>query len=111
MNRKNDRINFAVIGTGGRAGQITNGVPQEKSPGAVRLANFVACADVNKPRAEKFAKRFGKNAKIPVYQDYRELLERKDIDAVLCASPDHWHVKIAMERLEGGQGRLLRRSR
>jgi myo-inositol 2-dehydrogenase / D-chiro-inositol 1-dehydrogenase len=100
---KNDRLNIGVIGTGGRAGQITGGNPKIGIPGAMRLSNLIACADVNKPRAEKFAQRFADKNKCQVYADYRELLQRKDIDAILCASPDHWHVKIAIDALRAGK--------
>ena len=41
-------------------------------------------------------------------KDYRELLDRKDIDAVLIASPDHWHVPMTVDACDGGQGRLRR---
>jgi predicted dehydrogenase len=37
------------------------------------------------------------------YSDYRKLLERKDIDAVLIATPDHWHAKIASDAMEAGK--------
>ena len=43
-----------------------------------------------------------------IYKDYRRALERKDIDAVTIGTPDHWHVKIAIDAMQGGQGRLLR---
>ncbi len=37
------------------------------------------------------------------YKDYRKILERKDIDAVMIATPDHWHTKIAVEAMYAGR--------
>ena len=42
------------------------------------------------------------------YKDFRELLDRKDIDAVTIGTPDHWHALIAIDAMKDGQGRLLR---
>ena len=42
------------------------------------------------------------------YNDFRELLARKDIDAVVIATPDHWHAIPVHRGLQGGQGHLLR---
>ena len=41
--------------------------------------------------------------KCKVYQDYRKLLDRKDIDAVTIGTPDHWHVKIAIDAMKAGK--------
>ena len=42
-------------------------------------------------------------ARCEIYQDYRKLLERKDIDVVTVGTPDHWHVKIAIDAMRAGK--------
>ncbi len=86
-------LTVASIGVGGRGTQI--GIP------ASRLANMVACADVHLGNAHKFAEKAGGNCK--VYQDYRKVLDRSDVDAVLIGTPDHWHTKIAIEAMQAGK--------
>ena len=62
---------------------------------------MVACADVHLGNARRFAK--GLKGKCQVYQDYRKLLDRKDIEAVTIGTPDHWHVKIAIDAMKAGK--------
>ena len=92
---KNDRPNMASIGVGGM------GSGDGRS--ASRFANMVACADVDRSHAERFAgeRRFGGKCKI--YTDYRQVLQRKDIDVVTIGTPDHWHSKIVIEALKAGK--------
>ena len=52
----------------------------------VGLTRFVAIADVNLPRARQIAEKYQGEP----YQDYRKLLERKDVDAIITATVDHW---------------------
>src|SRR5690349_2022889 len=79
----NERVRVGLIGCGGR-GRYVGGFMRE-APGV----EFVACADVYLPNAERAKQWAGPEA--AAYQDFRKLLERKDVDAVLVATPDHWH--------------------
>ena len=90
---KNDRLNVAAIGVGGRGFDVAHQ--------AAALGNMVAVADVHLGNARKFAGYFG--GKCQVYQDYRKLLDRHDIEAVTIATPDHWHVKIAIDAMRSGK--------
>lgn len=93
----NDRPVFATIGLRNQGWEIT-----QKS---FRFADFVALADVDSKvlgeNVEKVEKRQGK--KPNATNDYRNILDRKDIDAVMIATPDHWHTKIAVEAMYAGK--------
>jgi len=95
---ENDRPVFGCIGCGDMAfrypwkGLIDIG-------NADRFGRVVAVCDVDRKRAED-ASDSGKRS---VYHDYRKLLDRQDIDAVTITTPDHWHVKIAIDALRAGK--------
>ncbi len=96
----NERINMAVIGTGSQAGGLTENAIRHKS------THFVALCDVDKKRlAEAKGKvdQFQENTDCATYSDYRELLARDDIDAVIVATPDHWHALICVEAARQGK--------
>lgn len=88
-----EKLVVGAIGVGGQGTYI--------GKKAAPLCRIVACADVYLTHANKYAALF--NGKCEVYQDYRRILDRKDIQAVLVATPDHWHTKIAIEALEAGK--------
>ena len=92
----NDRVRIAVIGCGGMGtGHVGSLVKRaEKDNVAVP-----AVCDVYTRRIERARKISGGEG----YPDYRKILDRKDIDAVLIATPDHWHGKITMDALEAGK--------
>ena len=89
---KNDRPRLGSIGVGGRGSGIMRG--------ARRYADLVAVADVDLDHAERAREKTGGKAK--VYQDYRKLLERGDIDVLTIGTPDHWHTRICAEALKAG---------
>jgi predicted dehydrogenase len=93
----NERPVFATIGLRNQGWEITS-----KS---FKFADFAALADVDATvlgtNVEKVEKR--QNKKPDAYKDYRQVLERKDIDAVMIATPDHWHTKIAVEAMLAGK--------
>ncbi len=98
----NDKINVGVIGVGGRGtyvGRTFGVVGQEKS------AQVVAVCDVYQKRIntnkDMHATKF--NVKVDGYLDYREVIARKDIDAVIVATPDHWHARIAIAAMKAGK--------
>ena len=88
----NDRLGIGAIGTSGRG----SGIGRD----ACRRGNAIAVADADLAHAERFASRF---EGMKVYRDYRRLLDHEDIDVVTIGTPDHWHVKIAIEALQAGK--------
>ena len=93
----NERPVFATIGLRNQGWSITS-----KS---FKFADFAALVDVdenvlgaNVEKTQNAQKR-----KPDGYKDYRKVLDRKDIDAVMIATPDHWHTKIAVEAMYAGK--------
>ncbi|MCC5936906.1 MAG: Gfo/Idh/MocA family oxidoreductase [Lunatimonas sp.] len=56
-----------------------------------------------KQRADAYYKEQGKTVQVEVYENYHDLLARKDIDAVVIATPDHWHALIAIDACKAGK--------
>ena len=90
----NDRVNMALIGAGGRGRNVTAAFIELGAP-------CVAVADVYEPNLQKGLEAASPGAQ--PYTDYREILDRKDIDAVLIATPDHWHVPMMLDAVQAGK--------
>ena len=92
----NDRPQIGCIGTG----SMGTGDARDHA----RFGDIVAVCDVDNRHAERCRNddKAGKGL-ADVYRDYRRVLDRPDIDVVSIVTPDHWHVKIAIEALQAGK--------
>jgi len=91
---KNDRFTIGLIGAGGM------GVGNLRS--AAQWIDVVAIADADSGRAASANEKLA-GGKAQVYDDYRRILERKDVDVLHIATPDHWHTKPLVEALRAGK--------
>jgi predicted dehydrogenase len=91
----NDKIRIGAMGTGGRCQYLMRIF--DKNP----AVDLVAVCDVYGPRRDEALTIAGSEAKS--YLDYHELLDRKDIDAVIIGSPDHWHKQMLIDALQAGK--------
>lgn len=89
----NDRIRVGAIGVGGRASLLLQQLPEG--------GEIVALSDCNLPRAEGFKAKV--KGEWPVYQDYRKILDRKDIDAVIVATGEFQRVVPCIHACQAGK--------
>lgn len=89
-----DKLNIGVIGSGGMA----NG----NMRAAKDWLNIVAIADADEGRRQGMNKQFS-DGKADVYEDYRKVLDHKDVQVVHIATPDHWHTKPVIEAMLAGK--------
>jgi predicted dehydrogenase len=92
----NDRINFAVIGCGGMGTGHLGSLVKRSEADNIKVHAVSDVYQRRLTRAKAICQGDG-------YGDYRKLLERKDVDAVLIATPDHWHAKISMDAMDAGK--------
>src|SRR4051812_40105495 len=116
----NERLNFAILGPGGRAQAHIGHLLAMKKEG--RNVDIVGVCDVwdgydgqvtmFNGKSERLARGLYPSAKRceldpgdkeKVTKDYRRLLDRKDIDGVVIGTPDHWHAKMAIDAMESGK--------
>lgn len=100
----NDRVNLGYIGTGKQIYNLLYFI------GGCKETVAVAACDVYKSKLGAFIDAANKNnsdkgvdARVEGYHYYRELLERSDIDAVVIASPDHWHAQMVVDAAKAGK--------
>ncbi|HMG34868.1 MAG TPA: Gfo/Idh/MocA family oxidoreductase [Blastocatellia bacterium] len=94
----NNQIHIGIIGVGGRGRDLLNWVmktgEQPNTP-----AKVLAVSDVYGKRLREAKEK----ATCEGFLDYREIINRKDIDAVIIATPDHWHSRIAIDAMDHGK--------
>ena len=91
---------MGFIGVGGMGGgHVRSFLPQPD----VQVLAVCDVRDAHSQRAKSVVDAHYGNSACAIYRDYRELLTRNDIDAVLIAVPDHWHVLVAIEAARRGK--------
>lgn len=90
---KNDRPLVGCIGTGSRWGGLAGHI--------MRHGDVVAVCDVDRKHAEAAKEKSG--GKADIYEDYRRVLDRDDVEIVSIVTPDHWHTKIAIDAMKAGK--------
>jgi predicted dehydrogenase len=91
----NDTLQVGCIGTGGRCQALMRSLAQVPN---VRISAVCDVWDVHLDRARKLA-----DPKAFATKQYKEILDRKDIDAVLIGAPDHWHVPMTVDACAAGK--------
>ncbi len=94
----NDRINIGVVGVGGRGSYVAEEF-QSYGDKNGKCCQIVAVCDVYEKRKREAADKFDAKG----FLDYHEALNQPDIDAVVVATPDHWHAQIALEAMDAGK--------
>ena len=93
----NERLRIGVIGAGGRMRGLLNSGENSGVP-----FDIVSVSDVYTPRRDEVKSRTNAAA-ATTFGDYNQVLDDKSIDAVIIATPDHWHVRIAAAALAAGK--------
>jgi predicted dehydrogenase len=91
-----DRVRFGMIGVG------MQGAPLLSSALSLPYTECVGAADLYDGR-HTLARELTGNANLPVTRHYQELLDRKDIDCIIAAVPDHWHKRVVVDCCNAGK--------
>ena len=98
--KPNDKISVGFIGMGKQNGGLMNRFMGAKEAICVAVSD---CDTTRRNSARDKANARQKNKDCKAYEDFRELIARKDIDAVCIATPDHWHAIQTIAALESGK--------
>lgn len=92
----NDEINVGLIGVGIRGYALHDGINQSEH------ARLGGISDISDHYIERIKPRL-KDPKTPIHRDYHALLDDRNIDAVVIASPDHWHAQMTLDAIDAGK--------
>lgn len=95
----NDRVAIGFVGVGPQ-GQLHVDKMKANADSGLNVSLAAVC-DLWEKRREAAKAKIGGDVKL--YDDYRKLLENKDLDAVICATVDHWHAKVAIDTMKAGK--------
>ena len=98
-----EQLTFAYVGTGVRYHTALGHQTHPFGP----CAGICDVDAVQRGRAQQVMRDYhrenGRAEMIPLYEDYRPLIEREDVDVIVIGTPDHWHTKIAIEAMKAGK--------
>ena len=95
----NDRIRVAMLGVNGRGRELTSNVMRQENVVVATLCD--PDMDVLKERSKSFEENF--KQKVAIEQDFRKVFDDKNIDAVVIATPNHWHALLAIYACQAGK--------
>ena len=90
-----DSVRVGFVGVGNRGSQLMAAFAEHKD------CKFVGVADAFRPYLDRARKDYG--AELVAVEDYRALLDRNDIDAIIIATPDHWHALQSITAMSAGK--------
>jgi predicted dehydrogenase len=100
----NDTIRLGIIGLGQQTVYLVNGF--QKIPG-VKIVAGCDVYGIKRQRFENMVKSYQESTQqtveVDIYEDYQDLLARKDVDAVIIATPDHWHAIMTLDAVRAGK--------
>jgi len=91
-----DEISVGLIGVGIRGYALHDGINQSEH------ARLGGISDISDHYIDRIKPRL-KDPKTPIHRDYHALLDDRDIDAVIIASPDHWHAQMTLDAMDAGK--------
>ncbi|MEN6532530.1 MAG: Gfo/Idh/MocA family oxidoreductase [Bryobacteraceae bacterium] len=96
----NDRVRLGLIGCGGRGRHLMR---MAKQAGGAEFVAVCDAWDVRRAEAVEWLEKELPGPKVEQYGDYRKLLARNDVDAVIVATTDHWHSRMTVDAMHAGK--------
>ncbi len=96
----NNKLNAMMIGLGSRGSELLGGFARDPE---YKILGVCDCYRAHAERAQKSINQIYKNNDCQIIPQYEEVLQKKDLDLVIIATPDHWHAKISIEAIKSGK--------